>query len=167
MQEQVILVDVQDQAIGLMEKLEAHKKGLLHRAFSVFIFNSKRELLLQQRAFDKYHASGLWTNTCCSHQRVGESDLAAAHRRLQEEMGLSCELRYAFNFIYKASLDNGLTEHEFDHVFIGHSDQLPVINAKEVADYKYADLNWLKQDIIQKPHLYTPWLKICLDKIML
>jgi isopentenyl-diphosphate Delta-isomerase len=166
MEEQVILVDVNDVPKGQMDKMEAHEKGLLHRAFSVFIFNSKRELLLQQRAMSKYHSRGLWTNTCCSHPRIGESNIFAAKRRLMEEMGMDCELNYLFRFTYKATFENGLTEHEIDHVFFGMSDQLPVINKEEVESFKYVDLDTLKKEIVVNPSAYTPWLKICLDEVI-
>ncbi|PWS29137.1 isopentenyl-diphosphate delta-isomerase [Pedobacter yonginense] len=167
MTEQVILVDQNDLPIGHMEKMEAHVKGELHRAFSIFIFNFNNELLLQQRALDKYHSGGLWTNTCCSHQRVGESNMDAANRRLFEEMGMRCNLEYGFNFIYKAHFESGLIEHEFDHVFFGISDDLPVINKDEVESYRYVNLASLKLDIDSHPEMYTPWLKICLDKVIL
>lgn len=166
MQELVILVDKFDNPIGTMEKLEAHQKGLLHRAFSVFIFNSKHELLLQKRALNKYHSAGLWTNTCCSHPRVNEDNLAAANRRLLEEMGLSCQLAYAFNFLYKSKLEEGLIEHEFDHVFVGYSDEIPKINLSEVADYQYITIENLKEDIKLNPLNYTTWFKICLNQVI-
>lgn len=161
--EQVILVDKNDVPTGQMEKLEAHQKGLLHRAFSVFIFNSKNELLLQQRAKGKYHSAGLWTNTCCSHPRMGENNLDAANRRLDEEMGMTCDLKYAFNFLYKADFEDGLTEHELDHVFIGYSDVQPIINREEVESFRYTSLDSLQEDIKNHPNHYTSWLKICLD----
>lgn len=164
--EKVILVDRNDVPHGQMEKLEAHKKGLLHRAFSVFIFNSNNELLLQQRSKGKYHSAGLWTNTCCSHPRVGENNLDAANRRLDEEMGMTCDLKYAFNFLYKADFEDGLTEHEFDHVFMGYSDVEPVINNDEVERFRYINLESLKKDIKLNPDRYTSWLKICLDKVV-
>ncbi|MCX2494390.1 isopentenyl-diphosphate Delta-isomerase [Pedobacter sp. PF22-3] len=166
MEEQVILVDVNDVPKGQMDKMEAHEKGLLHRAFSVFIFNSKRELLLQQRAMSKYHSRGLWTNTCCSHPRIGESNINAAKRRLIEEMGMDCELNFLFKFTYKASFENGLTEHEIDHVYFGMSNELPVINKEEVESFKYIDLDTLKKDIAVNPSAYTPWLRICLDEVI-
>jgi isopentenyl-diphosphate delta-isomerase len=159
-EEMVILVDRQDNQIGSMEKLEAHEKAVLHRAFSVFIFNSQGELLLQQRAHHKYHSPGLWTNTCCSHQRAGESNLEAGKRRLKEEMGMECPLQDVFWFIYKAKFDNGLTEHELDHVLVGNSDLDPVINEDEVADFKWMSLDDLKQDMEAQPELYTEWFKI-------
>ena len=140
--EKVILVDKHDRQMGLMEKQEAHVKGLLHRAFSIFIFNKDNKLLLQKRAFKKYHSGGLWTNTCCSHPRENETTIDAAHRRLNEEMGMECKLELKFNFIYKAQLDNNLYEHEFDHVFFGFSNDLPKINKLEVDSYKYESLDF-------------------------
>jgi len=166
MEEQVILVDGNDLQIGQMEKMEAHQKGLLHRAFSVFIFNSKNELLLQQRAFDKYHSGGLWTNTCCSHPRIGESNLDGANRRLMEEMGMQADLKWVFDFTYRAEFESGLVEHELDHVFFGQSDLLPVINRNEVETFKYVNLEALKDELQLNPKDYTPWLKICLEKVM-
>jgi isopentenyl-diphosphate delta-isomerase len=166
MEERVILVDINDSSTGEMGKLEAHQKGELHRAFSIFIFNAHGELLLQQRAFNKYHSGGLWTNTCCSHQRPGEGNLDAANRRLMEEMGMKADLTEVFNFTYRAEFESGLIEHEFDHVFFGKSDLLPVINTDEVANYKYMKLDALKGDLIVRPEHYTPWLKICLDTVV-
>jgi len=159
--EEVILVDKENKAIGTMEKMEAHKKGLLHRAFSVFILNSKNEVLLQRRAFDKYHSGGLWANTCCSHPRKNETILLAANRRLFEEMGIECKLSKAFEFIYKAKLDNNLTEHEHDTVFIGICDNLPEINLDEVCDFTYVSINDLEIDIENNSDKYTFWLKAC------
>ncbi|TCD10440.1 isopentenyl-diphosphate Delta-isomerase [Pedobacter frigidisoli] len=166
MEERVILVDENDLPTGQMEKLEAHQKGKLHRAFSVFIFNTKNELLLQQRAKDKYHSGGLWTNTCCSHPRFGESNLEAAKRRLEEEMGMKCNLSYGFNFIYKAEFEDGLIEHELDHVFFGSSDEIPEINKSEVESYRYVSLDLLKEEIDSNPSQFTPWLKICLNNVV-
>lgn len=166
MNEQVILVDENDVQIGLMPKLEAHQIGVLHRAFSVFLFNQKGELLLQKRADDKYHSRGLWTNTCCSHPRLGEELNSAALRRLKEEMGMTCELKFVFSFIYKAKLDQDLIEHEFDHVFFGISDQIPVINKSEVQDWKYVNMKSVKNDIQQNPTNYTEWMKLCFDRII-
>ena len=160
MKEHVILVDEQDNPLGLMEKIEAHEKALLHRAFSVFVFNDKNELMLQQRAAEKYHSPLLWTNTCCSHQREGESNIEAGKRRLQEEMGFSCELEELFSFIYKAPFDNGLTEHELDHVMIGRFNDEPIINTEEVASYKWMPLKDVKADIENHPEKYTVWFKI-------
>ncbi|MDB9723664.1 isopentenyl-diphosphate Delta-isomerase [Polaribacter sp.] len=164
MQEHVILVDINDQKIGLMEKMEAHEKALLHRAFSVFIFNKKGELMLQQRAASKYHSPLLWTNTCCSHQRDGESNVNAGRRRLQEEMGFVTDVKEVFSFIYKAPFDNGLTEHEFDHVMIGRYDNEPNINKKEAENYKWMALENVKTDIKENPTIYTEWFKIIFDK---
>ena len=164
MQEHVILVDINDQKIGLMEKIEAHEKALLHRAFSVFIFNKKGELILQQRAASKYHSPLLWTNTCCSHQRDGESNVNAGRRRLQEEMGFVTDVKEVFSFIYKAPFDNGLTEHEFDHVMIGRYDNEPNINKKEAENYKWMALENVKTDIKENPTIYTEWFKIIFDK---
>jgi len=161
--ENVILVDEKDNQVGLMPKLEAHQKGLLHRAFSVFIFNSDYELLLQKRASSKYHSGGLWTNTCCSHPRDGEDILDAANRRLHEEMGIKTNLRKVFDFIYKADLDNNLTENEFDHVFYGIYDSDPVLNKEEADDYKWIDMETLKNDIDKNPDQYTVWFKIAFD----
>ncbi|MEJ2881214.1 isopentenyl-diphosphate Delta-isomerase [Pedobacter sp. GR22-6] len=166
MTENVILVDTQDKEIGTMPKLEAHLEGLLHRAFSIFIFNSQGELLLQQRALDKYHSGGKWTNTCCSHPRPGEDTLTAANRRLREEMGMNAELSHAFSFTYQADLLDGLTENEFDHVYFGISDDAPVMNPEEVADYKYLDMSALSNDIENCPDDYTAWLKICFNRVM-
>jgi len=160
LEEKVILVNEKDDQLGLMGKMEAHQKAVLHRAFSVFVFNKKGELLLQQRALDKYHSPGLWTNTCCSHQRDGESNIEAGKRRLEEEMGFSCDLEELFWFVYKASFDNGLTEHELDHVMIGHYDQDPEINKEEAASHKWMLLEDVKKDIDMRPELYTEWFKI-------
>lgn len=162
--ENVILVNENDEQIGLMEKIEAHEKALLHRAFSVFILNDKGELMLQQRALHKYHSPGLWTNTCCSHQREGESNITAGKRRLQEEMGFVTELAEAVSFIYKAPFDNGLTEHEYDHVMTGIYNEAPVINPDEVADWKWMDVQAVKEDIGKNPDEYTAWFKIIFDK---
>ncbi|EDP95701.1 isopentenyl-diphosphate Delta-isomerase [Kordia algicida OT-1] len=162
--ENVILVNENDEQIGLMEKIEAHEKALLHRAFSVFILNDKGELMLQQRALHKYHSPGLWTNTCCSHQRDGESNISAGKRRLQEEMGFVTELAEAVSFIYKAPFDNGLTEHEYDHVMVGTYNDEPTINPDEVASWKWMDVQAVKEDIAANPDEYTAWFKIIFDK---
>lgn len=161
---QVILVDEKDQKIGLMPKLEAHQKGVLHRAFSVFIFNDKDELLLQQRALEKYHTPGLWANTCCSHQLDGETSIEAGKRRLKEEMGFTTDLKEATTFIYKAEFDNGLTEHELDHILTGRYNEDPVVNPEEVADWKWMPLEAVKEDIKKNPGNYTPWFKIIFEK---
>ena len=163
--EKVILVDINDQEIGTMEKMEAHRKGLLHRAFSIFIFNSNNELLIHQRAFEKYHSGGLWTNTCCSHPRKGETVIEAANRRLMEEMGMKCKLDHQFSFIYNKKLDKGLTEHELDHVIFGFTDDLPNINKEEVATWKSVTIEDLEKNISNSPNLYTEWFKICFPKM--
>jgi len=166
MQEEfVILVDENDQEIGTMEKMQAHREARLHRAFSVFVFNDNDEVLIHQRAITKYHSGGLWTNTCCSHPRAGESVLEAAHRRLQEEMGFDCDLQEAFSFTYRAELDNELTEYEFDHVVLGRFNDEPVINPDEVADYKYINWEQLKADVEEHPEVYTEWFKIALSEV--
>jgi len=162
--EYVVLVDKNDNQIGLMEKIEAHEKALLHRAFSVFILNKKGQLMLQQRAFDKYHCGGLWTNTCCSHQRDGETTLKAAKRRLFEEMGFETELEEKFSFIYKAPFDNGLTEHELDHVLIGSYEGEPKLNPKEAASWKWMKIEEVKREIEINSEEYTPWFKIIFEK---
>ena len=160
----VILVDENDNPIGTMPKMEAHEKAMLHRAFSVFILNANDEVLLQQRANDKYHSAGLWTNTCCSHPHPGEDTLGAARRRLKEEMGMEADLQFVFKFMYKAPFDNLLTEHEIDHVFIGKTDQLPVINPEEVASYKYTKPEDIKLDMEQNPQSYTVWFRIIFNE---
>ena len=161
--EKVILVDENDNQVGVMPKLEANQKGLLHRAFSVFIFNSKYELLLQKRASSKYHSGGLWTNTCCSHPREGEEILDAAKRRLIEEMGIDTSLRKVHDFIYKAELDNDLTEHEFDHVLYGIYNEDPIINKDEADDFKWIDMDSLNEDIKTNGNNYTIWFKIAFE----
>ena len=163
-EEKVILVNENDEQIGVMPKMEAHQKAVLHRAFSVFVFNNKNELMLQQRATHKYHSPGLWTNTCCSHQRVGESNIEAGKRRLQEEMGFVTELQETISFIYKAPFDNGLTEHEFDHVMIGYYNEEPKINLEEVSDWKWMTLDHLKKDMKRHPDNYTAWFKIIFER---
>ncbi len=164
LEEYVVLVDEKDNKIGIEEKLQAHKDGLLHRAFSIFVFNSKGELLLQQRAKEKYHCGSLWTNTVCSHPRDNETYEKAVHRRLVEEMGFDCELEKRFCFIYKAKFDNGLTEHEYDCVFVGKYDKEPIPNPFEVMDYKWISIENLKKDVEKNPTHYTPWIKIILEK---
>jgi len=160
----IILVDENDLEIGLMEKMEAHEKGLLHRAFSVLIFNSNKELLLQKRAFSKYHSGGLWTNTTCSHPKDGETVRGAGIRRLHEEMGITCELKEIFQFIYRAELDKDLTEYELDHVLIGFSDETPHLDLEEANAFKWMDLNQLKEDIEENPQFYTVWFKILIEQ---
>jgi len=166
MEDLLILVDENDRQIGTLEKTPVHEQGLLHRAFSIFIFNSANELLLQQRAEGKYHSPGLWTNTCCSHPRQGEEVENAVHRRLLEEMGIACELEFQFSFKYKHAFDNGLTEHELDHVYFGYSDQKPQPNQEEVQDWKYVPIPQLKQELEQSPETYSPWLRICLPEVL-
>lgn len=163
-EEKVILVNERDEQIGLMPKLEAHEKAQLHRAFSIFILNSKNEVMLQQRASQKYHSPLLWTNTCCSHQREGESNIQAGNRRLMEEMGFSTELKELFHFIYKAPFDNGLTEHELDHVMVGYFDGEPEINPEEVENWKWMDIDAIKDDMQIHPEKYTVWFKIIFDE---
>ncbi|RKR82948.1 isopentenyl-diphosphate delta-isomerase [Mucilaginibacter gracilis] len=161
-----MLVNANNEVVGTMDKMAAHKKGALHRAFSIFIFNSKGELLLQQRAFGKYHSGGLWTNTCCSHPGLGEITINAAHRRLKEEMGMACHLEELFQFSYRHEFDNGLIEHEYDHVFMGVSDEMPQPNAAEVAGFKYLDINTVLLSVANQPHEYTAWFKICFDEVI-
>jgi isopentenyl-diphosphate delta-isomerase len=163
-EEEVILVNQENEQIGTMPKMEAHEKAILHRAFSVFIINDAGEIMLQQRSASKYHSPLLWTNTCCSHQRVGESNIEAGKRRLQEEMGLQAELKELFSFIYKAPFDNGLTEHEFDHVMLGTYNAEPKINADEVEAWKWMSPELIKKDISIHPKEYTAWFKIIFDK---
>jgi isopentenyl-diphosphate delta-isomerase len=162
--EKVILVDEQDNAIGEMEKLEAHQKGLLHRAFSVFIFNNKGQMLLQQRALSKYHSAGLWTNTCCSHPFPNEDTKSAAKRRLMEEMGMHAEIEYKNFLIYKTKFENGLFEHEYDHLFIGKSDQQPKINKTEVENFEWLTLEEIKEKIKLNPEQFTHWFKLAIEK---
>ncbi len=163
--EKVILVDKNDKPVGEEEKMEAHEKALLHRAFSIFVFNSENKLLLQQRAYTKYHSPGLWTNTCCSHPRPGENTFAAAHRRLVEEMGFDCPLQEIFSFIYKAGLDQGLTEHEFDHVFFGRYDMPPKINSAEVASWKWVSMDEIAEGMEHDPDDFTIWFRIAFDRV--
>lgn len=164
--EQVTLVDTEDQQIGIMEKMEAHREAVLHRAFSVFIFNRKGDMLLQQRAVQKYHSGGLWTNACCSHPRPGEGTLAAAKRRLHEELGFTTPLEKAFDFIYKAVLDNNLTEHELDHVFIGEYNGSIVPDEMEVKDYCFKSLESIIESMELQPQKYTAWFHIALPKVI-
>ncbi|MCX6723191.1 MAG: isopentenyl-diphosphate Delta-isomerase [Candidatus Staskawiczbacteria bacterium] len=161
----VILVDRKGKKIGTEFKLKAHKEGKLHRAFSIFIFNSKGDLLLQKRSPKKYHSGGLWTNTCCSHPKPSKETILSAHKRLKEEMGFDCHLSEIFSFIYKAKLNNDLTEYEFDHIFIGKFNGKPVINKKEVKDFKWVNYEFLERDIKQNPKIYTYWFKKCYKKV--
>jgi isopentenyl-diphosphate delta-isomerase len=161
--ERVVLVDEQDRETGAAEKLAAHAAGRLHRAFSIFVFNAGRQLLLQRRAQAKYHSGGLWSNTCCGHPRPGEATIAAARRRLREELNFDCELRPAFEFIYRAQLTNELIEHEYDHVFVGEFEGVVVPNDAEVEDWKWTTLDELRRDMRARPDDYTYWLKAALD----
>ncbi len=163
-EEQVILVTPDDEVIGTMPKLEAHEKAELHRAFSVFVLNDKGETMLQQRASHKYHSPLLWTNTCCSHQRLGETNIEAGKRRLREEMGFETDLRELFSFIYRAPFDNGLTEHELDHVLLGYYPGSPEINPDEVAAWKWMGLEEIRQDLEDSPEQYTAWFRIIFDR---
>ncbi|MEG0774009.1 isopentenyl-diphosphate Delta-isomerase [Clostridium sp.] len=162
--ENIIAVNEFDKEVGSIEKMEAHYKGILHRAFSILIFNSKNELLLQKRNVNKYHSPGLWTNTCCSHPRYGESLQEAIYRRLKEEMGFICDLKEIFNFVYKAELENNLFEHEFDHVFFGFYDGEVNINKDEADDFKWVSINEIKSDIKDNPEAYTYWFKVLFDR---
>jgi isopentenyl-diphosphate Delta-isomerase len=162
---EVVLVNERDESLGTMEKMEAHRKGVLHRAFSVFIFNSKGEMLLQQRAQEKYHSGGLWTNACCSHPAQGEAVAAAAVRRLREEMGFSASLEKIFDFIYRSEMENGLTEHEFDHVFAGTYDGIIKPDRHEVQDYCYKSMDEISQNLQSHPKQYTAWFHIAFPRV--
>lgn len=163
--ENVILVDENDMETGVMEKMQAHQTGQLHRAFSVVLYNDKGEILLQRRAFTKYHTPGLWTNTCCSHPRPGENTKQAAERRLMEEMGIRCHIRHCFSFIYHAEVGHDLTEHEYDHVFVGKFSALPRVNPAEVCEWVYISREKIKENITLAPQRYTPWFKILFNKL--
>lgn len=165
MNETVILVNEIDEAIGIAPKLGAHEKGLLHRAFSVLIFNSKGEMLLQQRALSKYHSGGLWSNACCSHPRPDEKIEEAVDRRMMEELGFSCPTQFEFKFVYKVDFENGLTEHELDHVFIGHSDELPVPNEDEIEDWKYVSMENLTNWIANDSDKFSVWFKLIMQRM--
>ena len=162
----VILVDQNDQEIGQMNKLESHEKGVLHRAISVLIFNSKGEWLIQRRAQEKYHSPGLWTNTCCSHPMPNENSKTAAERRLKEEMGMTVNLKFSFKFTYKVDFDNGLTENELDHVYFGCSDDLPILNKNEAMDYEFKTFDSLMDSLKYYPEKYTEWFKIMMPKVI-
>ena len=161
----VILVDEHDQSLGTEEKMSAHRAGRLHRAFSIFVFHPDGRVMLQQRAFSKYHSGGLWTNTCCSHPRPGEETLAAAHRRLSEEMGFDCELRHAFAFVYRAELDHGLTEHEYDHVYVGTFSGEPQLNSDEAAAWRWIATFELEREIEEQPERFTVWSRIACKEL--
>jgi isopentenyl-diphosphate Delta-isomerase len=162
--ERVILVDERDREVGVAEKMRAHAEGLLHRAFSVFVFDRAGRLLLQRRALSKYHSGGLWSNTCCSHPRPGETVAAAARRRLAEEMSFDCELRPAFEFLYRAELGGGLTEHEYDHVFVGSFDGEPRPDPSEVGDWRWIGWEELREDLAARPQRYSYWLRLALER---
>ena len=162
---QVVLVDKNNNEIGLADKMQAHLKGFLHRAFSTIVINDSREILLQKRSFSKYHTPGLWTNACCSHPKPNESYTDAIIRRLDEEMGMKCKLNAAFSFVYRSKLSSELIEYEHDTVYIGETNILPKINKHEVAEYKYLSFNRLHSEVQNYPHLYTPWFKIILNKM--
>ena len=163
---EVILVDTEDNEVGVMEKMQVHQLGLLHRAFSIFIFNGYGEMLLQQRADQKYHNGGLWTNTCCSHPFPGETTLVAAQRRLRQEMGFSADLRKLFDFTYKATFENGLTEHEFDHVFIGKYDGVINPDPLEVKSFSYRNINLITSQVESSPNEFTPWFRIAFPRLV-
>ena len=165
-EEQVILVDERDAERGLGLKLETHKRGILHRAFSIYAFNDRGELLLQKRAAGKYHSGGVWANTCCGHPRQGEENAEAAHRRLQEEMGFDCPLQEIPSTVYRAELGHSMVEHEFLHVFIGRFNGTPKPNPKEAEDFAWVSLAKLQEDIAALPERYSAWLKICLPHVM-
>jgi isopentenyl-diphosphate delta-isomerase len=162
---QLVLVNERDEPLGTMEKMEAHRKALLHRAFSVFIFNTEGEMLLQRRAFSKYHSGGLWTNTCCSHPYPGETPIEAASRRLMEEMGFTTGLEKIFDFIYKKELDNELTEHEFDHVFVGQYEGLIQPNPEEVVDFQYYSMDEITTRMEHQPEEFTVWFQIAFPRV--
>lgn len=163
--EYVVLVDEMDRELGVMEKMEAHEKACLHRAFSVFLFNTKGEMLLQRRALSKYHSGGLWTNACCSHPRPGETNLDAARRRTFEELGIRPAIRHAFSFTYMAEFDNGLTEHEFDHVFVGQYEGEVDPDPAEVSETCYKSIELIRQELIHSPELYTAWFRIAFHEV--
>lgn len=162
--EHVILVDEEDKAIGTIEKMEAHRKGLLHRAFSIVLFNSKGEILIQKRARSKYHSAGLWTNTCCSHPLPDESMDNSTRRKLKQEMGIDIKTEFSYKFFYRTLLENNLIEHECDHVFTGVFDGVPIINIHEVEDWKFISPNQLREDVRMNPQNYTYWFKLILSR---
>lgn len=164
-EDQVILVDENDRELGAMDKMQAHVEGKLHRALSVFIFNSRGDWLLQKRAEGKYHSAGLWTNTCCSHPRPGEPTELAAHRRLSEEMGIGCRMKLLFTFQYKADVGNSLIEHELDHVFAGMSDLVPVLNPAEAQEWRYCTADEIAADLLAHPENYTQWFRIVFERV--
>jgi isopentenyl-diphosphate delta-isomerase len=161
--EQLILVDAHDRELGVKEKMEAHVEGALHRAVSVFVFDSEKRLLLQKRARTKYHSGGLWSNTACGHPRPGETTIAAARRRLHEEMGFDCELREAFEFLYRAELDGALIEHEYDHVLVGTHEGDPAPDPSEVEDWRWVTMDELRRRLSDEPQSYSYWLKVVVE----
>ena len=163
--EHLILVNERDEQVGICEKMQAHRDNLLHRAFSVFLFNKKGEMLLQQRASGKYHSGGLWTNTCCSHPRPGEDTLPAAQRRLQEEMGMTCALHEVFQFTYQARLEDDLYEHELDHVFLGRTDETPQPDSQEVQAWRYITKSQLRSELLIHPEKFTVWFRQCINQV--
>lgn len=166
MKDKVILVDENDKEVGIGEKLKTHQEGNLHRAFSIFIFDSKGALLLQKRTKTKHHSGGLWANTCCSHPRPGETTRKAAHRRLNEEMGFDCDLKEIFSFTYQVKFENNLFEHEYDHVFIGKYNGEPIPNPEEVCDWKWIEVEELRRNIQENPDAYAYWLRISIDRVI-
>jgi isopentenyl-diphosphate delta-isomerase len=163
--EELILVDNNDAAIGTMEKLEAHRIGALHRAFSVVLYNARGEMLIQKRAPGKYHSPNLWSNSCCSHPRPGEATNDAVKRRLREELGLEAETRFHFRFEYRVDFGNGLIEHEMDHVYVGHTDQQPVLNPKEISDYAFVSPEALQEQMQKTPDIFTYWFHLIMQKL--
>ena len=166
MEEKIILVNKNDIEIGSDYKIKAHKEGKLHRAFSIFIFNSKGELLIQKRAKEKYHSGGLWSNSCCGHPEAGEKTIDATNRRLFEEMGIKTPLKEAFSFIYNVRLDNGIKEYELDHVFVGFYDGKVVINKEEAEDFKWINIRELIKDINKNPEKYSYWFRLCFKRVL-
>ena len=162
----LITVDTEDRETGVIAKMEAHRKGILHRAFSIFVFDEGDRLLLQRRATDKYHSGGLWSNTCCGHPKPGESLLDAAHRRLREEMGFDCPLRAEFGFVYRASLDGGLVEHEFDHVVVGWFQGNPAPDPREVDEWRWAFAPAVQAQLAGAPEAFTAWFRVALDGLL-
>jgi isopentenyl-diphosphate delta-isomerase len=163
-EEQVVLINANDEEVGTMEKLQAHREGLLHRAFSVLILNDAGEMLIHQRALGKYHSAGAWSNACCGHPRPGETTQAAAERRLQEEMGFTVPLKKLYHFTYKTDLGNGLSEHEFDHVFLGVYNNAPLPNPTEVADWRYVSIDRLLQELNMKPEQFSFWFRLIMTE---
>ena len=160
MNNDIVLVNEKDEVLGTMNKLLVHQKGLLHRAFSIIIINDRGQMLIHQRQNNKYHSGGLWSNACCSHPQKDEETIKAAHRRLNEELNMSCSLKPIFSFIYKIELDNDLIEHEFDHVFIGRTNHTPDFNKDEISHVKWIDIDHLREKIKKEPNIFTFWFKL-------